>query len=413
MMKNTYTFLLYLGFGLFTISSNCFELDIGKTFSYNKGKVEIKVYKDDSNYFYKHKPVKPFLLKELYYFDNLVYFDPLLTSDQLLMSASVLWVSNNPTVIYLNLEKSSVILLNENNSSLSVEAIFSGKTISNINYKSHPDSDNTVDVDIQQTRDYISNSLNVSVKQLHLSGNGLEKFVLRYYDLSSYRLNNLKYGNDGVYGYGRLTTHVIEDAVPGNYGDKKNNFPLNIPNKELIYGVYLYSYNDFPLVVELVYTYNKRVYIAFTFQKRYHRVLMPPINDPSYEKQLFERLNYYTCKNGFKSSIDISKITDKSVDYYNVKNYCIGVNGVESFTKRFHLGFYTHSNKKYRCFEHWPADKSKFYMDQVYYGQSILKFPPLPQHVKFFRVYHQINKRPFLCVILNFDKFYIVLTIIF
>eukprot|EP00375_Theileria_parva_P002856 XP_765537.1 hypothetical protein [Theileria parva strain Muguga] len=175
-MKNTYTFLLYFGIWLFSLCSSCFKLDIDQISKYRKGGIEINVYRDDSGNFYKHKPSKPFLLKELYYDDDVIYFDPLLTSDQLLISASVLWVLDNPTVIHLNLEKSSVILLNESNSSLSVEAIFSEKTISNINHKSHPDSDKLVDVDIQQTRDYDSNSLNVSVNQLHLSGNGLEKF---------------------------------------------------------------------------------------------------------------------------------------------------------------------------------------------------------------------------------------------
>uniref|UniRef100_A0A3B0N286 SfiI-subtelomeric related protein family member n=1 Tax=Theileria annulata TaxID=5874 RepID=A0A3B0N286_THEAN len=400
-MKNTYTFLLYLGFRLFVLSSNCFELDIGKTFSYNKENVEINVYKDDSDNFYKHKPVKPFLLKELYYLDKLIYFDPLLTSDQLLISASVLWVSNNPTVIHLNLEKSTIILLNENNSSLSVEAIFSGKNISNINHKFHPGSDKAVDVDIKQTQNYTSNSLNVSVNQLHLSGNGLEKFVLRYYDLGSYKLNNLKYGNDGVYGYGILTTHVKDDAVPGNYENKDNNFPLNVPNKEQVYGVYVYSYNDFPLIIDLVYTYNKRLYFAFTFEKRYHRILMPPLNDPLYEKKLFESLNYYTCKNGFKTSIDIAKVTNDPNYRYTLEFHCKGPNGVETFNKTFILSFYTHSNKKYRCYEHWTSDKSKFYMDQIYSGQSIVEFPPLPQHIKFVRVYHQINKRPYLVVFIS------------
>uniref|UniRef100_A0A3B0ML33 SfiI-subtelomeric related protein family member n=1 Tax=Theileria annulata TaxID=5874 RepID=A0A3B0ML33_THEAN len=389
-MKNTYTFLLYLGIGLFVLSSNCFELDIGQISKYRKGGNEINVYKDDTDSFYKHQPYEPFLLKELYYDDEVIYFDPLLTSDQLLISASVLWVLDNPTVIHLNLEKSTIILLNENNSSLSVEAIFSGGNISNINHKFHPGSDNAVDIDIKQTQNYTSNSLNVSVNQLHLSGNGLENFVLRYYDLGSYKLNNLKYGND-------VLKTVTETSTPNN---RNNEVILEVPNKEQVYGVYVYSYNDFPLMIELVYTYNKRLYYGNCPVRKWHKLLMVPLNDPSYYENLLNKLNYYACKNGFKITIDADKIALKAQDYYNIDNYCLGPNGVEPIKNRLDLKIIRHG-QDYSCNIHKALNDRKFFTDNLYYGNSIFELQNLPKKIDCIRVYRLKDTKPCLITIVS------------
>ncbi|XP_951767.1 uncharacterized protein TA16010 [Theileria annulata] len=386
-MKNTYTFLLYLGIGLFVLSSNCFELDIGQISKYRKGGNEINVYKDDSDNFYKHQPVEPFLLKELYYDDEVIYFDPLLTSDQLLISASVLWVLDNPTVIHLNLEKSTIMLLNENNSSLSVEAIFSGGNISNINHKFHPGSDKAVDVDIKQTQNYTSNSLNVSVNQLHLSGNGLEIFVLRYYDLGSYKLNSLKYGND-------VLKTVTETSTPNK------EVILEVPNKEQVYGVYVYSYNDFPLMIELVYTYNKRLYYGNCNVRKWHKLLMVPLNDPSYYENLLNKLNYYACRNGFKITIGADKIALKAQDYYNIDNYCLGPNGVERIKNRLDLKLIKHG-QNYSCNIHKALNDGKFFTDNLYYENSIFELQNLPKKIDCIRVYRIKDNKPCLITIVS------------
>ncbi|XP_954729.1 uncharacterized protein TA02725 [Theileria annulata] len=386
-MKNTYTFFLYLGIGLFVLSSNCFELDIGQISKYRKGGNEINVYKDDSDNFYKHQPVEPFLLKELYYDDEVIYFDPLLTSDQLLISASVLWVLDNPTVIHLNLEKSTIMLLNENKSSLSVEAIFSGKNISNINHKFHPGSDNAVDVDIKQTQNYTSNSLNVSVNQLHLSGNGLEIFVLRYYDLGSYKLNKLKYGND-------VLKTVTETSTPNK------EVILEVPNKEQVYGVYVYSYNDFPLMIELVYTYNKRLYYGNCNVRKWYKLLMVPLNDPSYYENLLNKLNYYACRNGFKITIDANIKTQKDQDYYNIDNYCLGPNGVERIKNRLDLKLIKHG-QNYSCNIHKALNDRKFFTDNLYYGNSIFELKNLPKKIDCIRVYRIKDTKPCLITIVS------------
>uniref|UniRef100_A0A3B0MEZ4 SfiI-subtelomeric related protein family member n=1 Tax=Theileria annulata TaxID=5874 RepID=A0A3B0MEZ4_THEAN len=385
-MKNTYTFLLYLGIGLFVLSSNCFELDIGQISKYRKGGNEINVTRDENN-FYKHQPYEPFLLKELYYDDELIYFDPLLTSDQLLISASVLWVSDNPTVIHLNLEKSTIMLLNENKSSLSVEAIFSGGNISNINHKFHPGSDNAVDIDIKQTQNYTSNSLNVSVNQLHLSGNGLEKFVLRYYDLGSYKLNNLKYGNDDL-------KTVTETSTPNK------EVILEVPNKEQVYGVYVYSYNDFPLMIELVYTYNKRLYYGNCTVRKWHKLLMVPLNDPSYYENLLNKLNYYACKNGFKITIDADRKAEEDQGYYDIDNYCLGPNGVEPVLNRLDLKLIKHG-EHYSCNIHKALNDRKFFTDNLYYENSIFELQNLPKKIDCIRVYRIKDTKPCLITIVS------------
>ncbi|XP_952688.1 uncharacterized protein TA11420 [Theileria annulata] len=388
-MKNTYTFLLYLGIGLFVLSSNCFELDIGQISKYRKGGNEINVYRDDTDSFYKHQPYEPFLLKELYYDDEVIYFDPLLTSDQLLISASVLWVLDNPTVIHLNLEKSTIMLLNENNSSLSVEAIFSCKNISNINHKFHPGSDNDVDVDIKQTQNYSSNSLNVSVNQLHLSGNGLENFVLRYYDLGSYKLNSLKYGDD-----------VLKTVTETSTQNKE--VILEVPNKEQVYGVYVYSYNDFPLMIELVYTYNKRLYYGNCTVRKWHKLLMVPLNDPSYYENLLNKLNYYACKNGFKITIDANRKAEEAQGYYDIDNYCLGPNGVEPVQNKLDLKLEKRSdNMKYKCFEHSGEDDRKFFTDNLYYENSIFELQNLPKKIDSIRVYRYRDNKPCLITIVS------------
>ncbi|BAM40663.1 conserved hypothetical protein [Theileria orientalis strain Shintoku] len=397
-MKTVYTFFSYLFFRFFIQKTICLELNIGKITDYSSGSSKVTVKKTtELQNLYTHKFSNPVLLKNIYNGKEKIYFDPLLVEDQLLLSASVVWSFETPSIIQLNLEQSSVLLINEKES-LDVQAIFSKKLVTNIKPRIHSDIDAIVDINLSNIADYNSNNSKVYVTNLKFSEDRFKRYTVRNYNLESTRLGKILYNNT------ELKTKFENDL------ERSTESNLDIPYKNNVYSIQVYAYNNFPLLIEFLYTFNKRQFYGYTPEEKWHHVYFPAFHDPSFLDFLYNKLNYYACKNGFKYTIDINQKTDTSDRSYQIDNYCIGSEGVETVVNNLKLPFYIdeeYKNGVYRCFEHTPSNDNKFFIDHLMVGTSLLKLPNTPNVIKCSRVYYQLNLSPYLIVLVdNSDELY-------
>nr|PVC49899.1 hypothetical protein MACL_00002677 [Theileria orientalis] len=203
----------------------CLELNIGKIADYSSGSSQVTVKKTtELQNLYTHKFSNPVLLKDIYNGKEKIYFDPLLVEDQLLLSASVLWSFETPSIIQLNLEQSSVLLINEKES-LDVQAIFSKKLVTNIKPRIHSDIDAIVDINLSNIADYDSNNSKVYVTNLKFSEDRFKRYTLRNYNLESTRLGKILYNNT------ELTTKFENDVK------RSTESNLDIPYKNNVYSI--------------------------------------------------------------------------------------------------------------------------------------------------------------------------------
>ncbi|UVC54201.1 hypothetical protein MACJ_003733 [Theileria orientalis] len=334
-MRNIYTFVTYLLFSFFIQKTICLDLNIGKITDYSSGSTDVTVKKiTEIQNLYTHEFSGPLSLKDIYNGDKKIYFDPLLVKDQLLLSASVIWLFRKPSVIQLNLEKSSVLLLNEEDSSLDVQAIFSEKLVTNLSPRTHSTTELTVDVDLSKFEDYDNNNSKVYVTKLEFSEDRFRRYTLRNYNLESTKLGRILYNGNELK---TKTENNSESPIESN---------LVIPYKDNIYSILVYAYNNFPLLIEVLYTFNKRQFYGYTDEKKWHHVIFPAFHDPSFRDFLYNKLNYYACKNGFKYTIDIKQKTDSTDHSYKINNYCIGSEGVETVPNNLKLAFYDDKNEQ-------------------------------------------------------------------
>ncbi|UVC54381.1 hypothetical protein MACJ_003923 [Theileria orientalis] len=265
-------------------------------------------------------------------------------------------MSQKPSVIQLNLEKSSVLLLNESDSLLGVQAIFSEKLVTNLSPRIHSTTEVTVDVDLSKFKDYDNNNSNIYVTDLEFSEDRFKRYTLRNYNLESTKLGKILYKDT------ELKTKTENDSQATTESN------LVIPYKDNIYSILVYSYNNFPLLLEVLYTFNRRQFYGYTAEKKWHHVLFPAFHDPSFRDFLYNKLNYYACKNGFKYTLDIDQKTEATDHSYKIDNYCIGSEGVETVVNNLKLAFYIDEKSKepkHRCFEHTPSDDNKFFTDHL------------------------------------------------
>ncbi|UKK00001.2 hypothetical protein MACK_000066 [Theileria orientalis] len=388
-----YTLFLYFILYLFIDNGFCFELDIGKVVNYSIGSVTVKVRKTrEFDNLYTHYFNKPILLKNICNGFRRLYLDQLVTSDQLLLSSSILWVRKKPLVVQLNLDKSSVLLLNDNNSFLSVQAIFSEKIISNITSKTHSETEESVDVDLSKVEDHDFNTSKVYVTKLDFYNEKFKRYTLRNYNLESTRLGKLLY----------KTVELKTVVKNGSEGTIEQNFI--IPSKNDLYSIRVYSYDDFPLIIEAVYTFNNRLFFGYIPEKKWHNLTLPPFHDPSYMDFLYKIITYYACKNLRKYTIDVSHTTDTNDDTYKINNYCIGLDGVETVSNVLKVPFYNDTQYKdgvYRCYEHIPSNGGTFFVDHLMDVDSLFRLPGTPDFTKFIRVYHRIDLKPYLIVFVD------------
>ncbi|BAM38540.1 conserved hypothetical protein [Theileria orientalis strain Shintoku] len=392
-MLIVYTFFLYFIIYFFINNIFCFELDIGKIVNYSIGSVSVNIQKTKKfDNLYTHIFDKPILLKNIRNGYRKLYFDKLLISDQLLLSSSILWVRKKPLVIQLNFENSSVLLLNENNSLLSAEAVFSEKIISNITYRIHSETEEFVDVDLSKFEDYDFNTSKVNVTKLEFHNDKFKRYALRNYNLQSTKLGKLLYNTVELK---TLVKNGPEKIIEENF---------IIPFKNDLYSIRVYSYDDFPLIIEALYTFNKRLFFGYTPEKRWHHLKFPPFHHPSYMDFLYEIISYYACKNRFKYTIDVSHISETNDDTYKINNYCIGSDGVETISNFLKVQFYTdtqYNDGVYRCYEHIPSNDSTFFVDHLMDVESFFRLPDTPDFTKLIRVYYRIDWRPYLIVFVD------------
>ncbi|BAM38534.1 conserved hypothetical protein [Theileria orientalis strain Shintoku] len=397
-MKNIYTFVSYLLFRFFIQKTICLELNIGKIADYSSGSSQVTVKKTtELQNLYTHKFSNPVLLKDIYNGKERLYFDQLLVSDQLLLSASVVWSFETPSIIQLNLEQSSVLLINEKES-LDVQAIFSKKLVTNIKPRIHSDIDAIVDINLSNIADYDSNNSKVYVTNLKFSEDRFKRYTLRNYNLESTRLGKILYNNT------ELTTKFENDVK------RSTESNLDIPYKNNVYSIQVYAYNNFPLLIEFLYTFDKRQFYGYTPEEKWHHVYFPAFHDPSFLDFLYDKLNYYACKNGFKYTIDINQKTDTSDRSYQIDNYCIGSEGVETVVNNLKLASYINEiniERVHRCFEHTPSNDNKFFIDHLMYNSTVIQLKDTPKITKSVRVYQHLNHEPYLIVFVDYlDKLY-------
>ncbi|UKJ87567.2 hypothetical protein MACJ_000002 [Theileria orientalis] len=392
-MKGAYTFVRFFWIGILIQNSSCFELNIGKTVSYSSGSTQVTVeQKSESQNLYTHKLQKPLQLKEIWNGDKKIYLDPQLVSDQLLLSASVIWSFNRPSIVQLNLDKASLLLLNEHESSLDVQAIFSEAVVTNINPRIHSSTEPLVDVNLSNLQDYVSENATVKVTKLEIRDPRFKRYELRTYNLESAKLRKLLYNEKELAG----------EPVKG--GETNTETPLRISTKDDVYAIRVYSYDGYPLLMEVLYTYSKRAFFGNTPEKKWHQVLFPSSYDPSFPDFLLNKLNYYACKNGFKYTIDIKQKTDSTDQTYKIDNYCIGLDGVETISNNLKVPFYTDTQYKdgiYRCYEHIPSNDRTFFVDHLMDSESVFRIHDTPDFTKFIRVYHRIDSKPYLIVFVD------------
>ncbi|UKJ88546.2 hypothetical protein MACJ_001789 [Theileria orientalis] len=344
---------------------------------YSSGSTEVTVKKTtEIQNLYTHEFSGPLSLKDIYNGDKKIYFDPLLVKDQLLLSASVIWLFRKPSVIQLNLEKSSVLLVNEQDSTLDVQAIFSEKLVTNLSPRTHSTTELTVDVDLSKFEDYDNNNTKVYVTDLEFSEDRFKRYTLRNYNLESTKLGRILYnGNE-------LKTKTENDS------EATTESNLVIPYKDNIYSILVYAYNNFPLLIE-----------GYTDEKQWHHVLFPAFHDPSFTDFLYNKLNYYACKNGFKYTIDIKQKTEETDQAYSMNNYCVESDRVETIQNSLKASFYQDEKFKsagYGCVEHTASNGKKFFVDHLMANTSVLQFPKTPSFTKAIRVYNRMNKRHYL-----------------
>ncbi|BAM40725.1 conserved hypothetical protein [Theileria orientalis strain Shintoku] len=391
-MKIMYTLVICATIGLFVGKVESFELDISQVLDYSRGASTVSVTKTrELQNLYTHKFNDPATLKEIYNGDERLYFDQLLVSDQLLLSASVVWSFETPSIIQLNLEQSSVLLINEKES-LDVQAIFSKKLVTNIKPRIHSDIDAIVDIDLSNISDYDSNNSKVYVTNIKFAEDRFKKYTLRNYNLESTRLGKILYNNT------ELKTKFE------NNPEKSTESNLDIPYKNNVYSIQVYAYNNFPLLIEFLYTFNKRQFYGYTPEEKWHHVVFPTVEYPAFSDLLYNRLNYYGCKNGFKYTIDINQKTDTDSHPYKINTYCNLLDEVETIENEVKLPFYTDRNYnegKYRCFEHTPINDTRFFVDHLMEGNLVLQLPAIPKVIKTVRVYHHLDRRPYLIVFVD------------
>ncbi|UKJ90843.2 hypothetical protein MACJ_001778 [Theileria orientalis] len=387
-MKGAYTFVRFFWIGILIQNSSCFELNIGKTVSYSSGSTQVTVeQKSESQNLYTHKLQKPLQLKEIWNGDKKIYLDPQLVSDQLLLSASVIWSFNRPSIVQLNLDKASLLLLNEHESSLDVQAIFSEAVVTNINPRIHSSTEPFVDVNLSNLQDYVSENATVKVTKLEIRDPRFKRYELRTYSLESAKIRKLLHDSKELSG----------EPVKG--GDRNTETPLRISTKDDVYAIRVYSYDGYPLLMEVLYTYSKRAFFGNTPEKKWHQVLFPSSNDPSFPDFLLTKLNYYACKNGFKYTIDIKHKTDSTDQAYSMNNYCVESDRVETIENSLKASFYQDEKFKsagYGCVEHTASNGHKFFVDHLMANTSVLQFPKTPSFTKAIRVYNRMNKRHYL-----------------
>ncbi|UKK03041.2 hypothetical protein MACK_003143 [Theileria orientalis] len=397
-MKSIYTFFSYLLFRFFIQKTICLELNIGKIADYSSGSTKVAVKNTTKlQNLYTHKFSNPVSLKDIYNGNKRLYFDPLLVKDQLLLSASVVWSFMTPSIVQLNLEQSSVLLINEKES-LDVQAIFSEKLVTNLSPRTHSTTEVTVDVDLSKFDDYDNNNSKVYVTKLELEEKRFRRYTLRNYNLESTKLGRILYNNK------ELKTNSENEST----GDIESN--LVIPNKNNIYSVLVYSYDDFPLLIEVLYTFNKRRFYGYTDEKKWHHVLFPAFNDPSFTDFLYNKLNYYACKNGFKYTINVALVTTESDHAYNIDNYCVESDIVETTQNSLKASFFQNEKFKtagYGCVEHTASNGKKFFVDHLMHNSTVIQLKDTPKVIKSVRVYQHLNHEPYLIVFVDYlNKLY-------
>ncbi|UKJ89295.2 hypothetical protein MACJ_002543 [Theileria orientalis] len=395
-MRGAYTFVRFLWIGILIHNSSCFELNIGKTVSYSSGSTEVTVeQKSESQNLYTHKLQKPLQLKEIWNGDKKIYLDPQLVRDQLLLSASVIWSFKRPSIVQLILEKASLLLLNEHESSLDVQAIFSEAVVTNIKPRIHSSTEPLVDVNLSNLQDYGTGDSTVKVTKLEIRDPRFKRYELRTYSLESAKIRKLLHDSKELSG----------EPVKG--GDRNTETPLRVSTKDDVYAIRVYSYDGYPLLMEVLYTYSKRAFFGNTPEKKWHQVLFPSSNDPSFPDFLLNKLNYYACKNGFKYTIDIKQKTEATDQAYSMDNYCVESDRVETIQNSLKASFFQNTFKSagYGCVEHTASKGHKFFVDHLMANTSVLQFPNTPSFTKAIRVYHYLDYRPYLIVFVdNSDK---------
>ncbi|UVC54392.1 hypothetical protein MACJ_003934 [Theileria orientalis] len=397
-MKGAYTFVRFFWIGILIQNSSCFELNIGKTVSYSSGSTQVTVeQKSESQNLYTHKLPEPLQLKEICNGDKKIYLDPQLVSDQLLLSASVIWSFNRPSIVQLNLDKASLLLLNEHESSLDVQAIFSEAVVTNINPRIHSSTEPFVDVNLSKFQDYGTGDSTVKVTKLEIRDPRFTRYALRTYNLESAKLRKLLYNEKELVG----------EPVKG--GETNTETPLRISTKDDVYAIRVYSYDGYPLLMEVLYTYSKRAFFGNIPEKKWHQVLFPSSYDPSFPDFLLNKLNYYACKNGFKYTINVTLATKESSHEYKIDNYCVESDRVETIKNSLKASFLQNTFKSagYGCVEHTASNGKKFFVDHLMYNSNVIHFKNTPKVTKSVRVYQNLNHEPYLIVFVDdFDRLY-------
>ncbi|UKJ90796.2 hypothetical protein MACJ_001731 [Theileria orientalis] len=272
-IKPTHIFIILLSLGLLP-SSNCFRLDITQKESYTTSGKNVTVSRLElSENVYNHTLQEPLLLTDIVQNGESMLFDKLFFRDQPVKYATVFWENDDPSIVQIYTGLSTVVLLNNGNGRFFEESILSDAFATNVNEDPHPTTEKEVALELNNSRNYSTSGVGVNVTQVHKFDSRLEPFTVRYQNADDFRVIELRF----------------------------NGKKMDIPLSNTVHGVYLYSKEGVPLMVELVNTTSRHDYYTVTDAGVWEKTLFPNIFDPLYNNHFVKKLKSLTtgCTKSF------------------------------------------------------------------------------------------------------------------
>ncbi|UKK01608.2 hypothetical protein MACK_002426 [Theileria orientalis] len=272
-IRPTHMFIILLSLGLLP-SSNCFHLDITQKESYTTSGKNVTVSRLNPNEnVYNHSFQEPLLLSDIVQKGESVLFDKLFFRDQPVKYATVFWENEDPAIVHIYTGASTVVLLNNGNGRFFEQSILSDSFASNVDEDPHPTTEKEVALELNNARNYSAGGVGVNVTEVHKFDSRLEPFTVHYQNVDDFRVNGLKF----------------------------NDKNLDVPLSDTVHGVYVYSKDGVPLLVELVNSTSRHEYYSVTSGGVWEKTLFPSIFDPLYNHQFVKKLNSLTtgCNNSF------------------------------------------------------------------------------------------------------------------
>ncbi|BAM40670.1 conserved hypothetical protein [Theileria orientalis strain Shintoku] len=298
----THIFIILLSLGLLP-ASNCYHLDITQKESYVTSGKNVTVNRLNlSENVYNHNFPEPLLLSDIVQKGESVLFDKLFFRDQPVKYATVFWENEDPAIVHVYTGASTVVLLNNGNGRFFEQSILSDAFATNVNEDPHPTTEKQVALELNNARSYSATGVGVSVTEVPKFDSRLAPYTVHYQNVDDFRVSGLKF----------------------------NDRALDVPLSNAVHGVYVYSKDGVPLLVELVNSTSRHDYYVANSGGAWEKTLFPSIFDPLYNHHFVKKLNSLTT--GCTSSF-VLDFTNRRVGLHTVQISCATRAGTTSLSK--------------------------------------------------------------------------------